>query len=112
MWCARTRALWGLAVVALAAAGPTSAGAAPTPPAGTLDLFDGADVAFAASAPGALSGRAVASLGDVNGDGVPDMAVGSPTASPLARSNAGIVHVVFGTREPAPVSLGNLGSGG
>jgi hypothetical protein len=112
MWCARTRALSGLAVAALAAAGPTSAGAAPTPPAGTLDLFDGADVAFAASAPGALSGRAVASLGDVNGDGVPDMAVGSPTASPLARSNAGIVHVVFGTREPAPVSLGNLGSGG
>jgi hypothetical protein len=113
MRCAGTRALWGLvAVTALSAAGPTLVAAAPVPPTGTLDLLNGADAVFGAPAAGALSGRVVASLGDVNGDGSPDMAIGSPKASTSDRLNAGVVHVVFGTRALAPVDLGALGSGG
>lgn len=78
MQCARRQALLGLAVLALA--GPATAAAAPTPPTGTLDLLDGADIAFGPFAAGALSGRVVSSLGDVNGDGIADMAIGSPRA--------------------------------
>ena len=43
------------------------------------------------------TGTAVAQLGDVNGDGRPDAAVAAPFADFLARPDAGIVAVVFGS---------------
>src|SRR4051794_26167295 len=72
---ARRRVRWGLAVSGLAAAAAlgTVAEAAPVPPAGTLDLLTGADVAFGPLQSGALTGRSVAALGDVDGDGTPDL---------------------------------------
>jgi hypothetical protein len=39
---------------------------------------------------------ALAEVGDVNGDGVADVAIGSPSADPLGRRDAGIVRVLFG----------------
>ena len=41
-------------------------------------------------------GRAVASLPDVNGDGVPEIVVGAPRRDVADRPNAGSVYVVFG----------------
>ena len=60
------------------------------------------------------SGYSVA-VGDVNGDGIPDLIIGAPNASPGGRLNAGSVYVVFGTAKgfPDPLPLGNLnGSNG
>jgi hypothetical protein len=42
------------------------------------------------------AGTSVASLGDVNGDGKPDLAIGAPGAHPQGRADAGSVFVVFG----------------
>jgi hypothetical protein len=38
----------------------------------------------------------LAEVGDVNGDGLADVAIGAATADPLGRRDAGVVHVVFG----------------
>ncbi len=43
-----------------------------------------------------MSGRSVASAGDVNGDGVDDVIIGAPNADPRGQSNAGSSYVVFG----------------
>lgn len=42
------------------------------------------------------SGWAIAGIGDLNGDGVDDLAIGAPSVSPNGKSNAGAVYVVFG----------------
>jgi hypothetical protein len=42
-------------------------------------------------------GSAVAGVGDVNGDGFPDMAAGAPTAAPAGLGNAGQVKVFSGS---------------
>ncbi|MEL6796180.1 MAG: integrin alpha [Planctomycetota bacterium] len=49
---------------------------------------------------GDRSGRAVASAGDVNGDGIDDLLIGAPTAAPGGRTTAGQSYVFFG-RETA-----------
>ena len=54
----------------------------------------------------------VAKAGDVNGDGIPDLLVAAPNASPPGRSNAGSVFVVFGGPSTSPVDLSNLGARG
>ncbi len=46
--------------------------------------------------PGDSFGYAVAKIGDVDGDGVPDFAVGAPFASPSGLQQAGIVYVFSG----------------
>ncbi|MFN0192768.1 MAG: hypothetical protein ACKVP5_12485 [Aestuariivirga sp.] len=51
--------------------------------------FDGAFVNDSA-------GRAVAALGDVNGDGFADIVIGAPYANPGGTSNGGSAYVVFG----------------
>lgn len=51
------------------------------------------------------SGRAVAILGDINGDGMADFAVGAPDADPAGRENAGEVYIVFGRPRDLPASL-------
>eukprot|EP01030_Chromulinospumella_sphaerica_P031966 gene31966-biopygen28844 len=49
-------------------------------------------------------GRAVASAGDVNGDGVEDLIVGA-YSSDANGASSGAVYVVFGTRDGFPVNL-------
>ena len=55
---------------------------------------------------GSASGRLsmIVAAGDVNGDGVNDLALGSYTASPLGRSAAGAAYVVSGTVAGASTS--------
>lgn len=45
--------------------------------------------------PGDISGD-TAAQGDFSGDGIPDLAVCSPHASPLRRHSAGVIHVLHG----------------
>ncbi len=52
------------------------------------------------------SGRSVAVLGDIDGDGFDDFAIGAPDADPGGRENAGAVYVVFGTDGGYPASFG------
>jgi len=55
------------------------------------------------------TGRFVSRAGDINGDGIDDLAIGAPYASTTALS-AGSVHVVFGTNQgfPSPLNLSSL----
>lgn len=62
-----------------------------------------------------LSGYAVDSAGDINGDGIDDVIVGAPLADPDGSIEAGRSYVVFGRsdRPPNPLSLSSLdGSNG
>ena len=54
------------------------------------------------------AGSSVAGVGDVNGDGIPDVMVGAPYA-PHGDTSAGAAYVVFGKRDNAPVDLATLG---
>ena len=54
---------------------------------------------------GGAVGGAVARVGDVNGDGIDDLAVGAAGRAADGRPNAGAVHVVFGARERGEVDL-------
>jgi hypothetical protein len=58
-----------------------------------------------------LRGVRVAS-GDINGDSLADLLVASPFAGTMGRNDNGVVNVVFGKRDTAPVDLRNLGAGG
>jgi len=58
---------------------------------------------------GHTSGYAVASAGDVNGDGRPDALVGAPTADYNGRTNSGSSYVVFGKTTTATIDLNALG---
>ena len=68
-------------------------------PTASFDLatLDGADgFRFDGDAAGDLSGRAVSSAGDVNGDGFADLIFSGEMADPDGVSNAGESYVVFG----------------
>lgn len=56
------------------------------------------------------SGTSVSSAGDFNGDGVNDVIVGAPGASPLNRKMAGTSYVVYGKKSGynAPIDLASL----
>lgn len=58
--------------------------------------------------PGDLAGASVSSAGDVNGDGLTDVAVATHCCS----GEPSPVYVVFGARYPAEVDLGKLGKRG
>ena len=47
-------------------------------------------------AAGDAAGSALSSLGDMNGDGLDDFAIGAPTADPAGKQGAGEVYVLFG----------------
>lgn len=59
------------------------------------------------------AGAAVASAGDVNGDGLADLIVGAPLANPSG-NDSGRAYVVFGKKNSLPVKLGDVvtGTGG
>ncbi len=51
------------------------------------------------------SGYSVASAGDVNGDGIPDLVIGAPYASPGDRSFAGVTYVLWGKNGTWPLTI-------
>jgi len=59
---------------------------------------------------GDFTGKFVAGIGDINGDGIDDLALGAYYADPDGRDRAGEVHVVFGRRDgfDATIELGSL----
>lgn len=63
---------------------------------GELKLKD-ADVKFNGANPGEKSGRVVAGLGDINGDGLADIAVGAPDFGGVP-ARSGAVYVVLGSK--------------
>jgi hypothetical protein len=63
------------------------------------------------AAAGDLAGVAVASLGDVNADGLADVLVGAEQAD-NSGDDSGSVYVVYGRQGTTPVDLGALGAGG
>jgi Ca2+-binding RTX toxin-like protein len=50
-------------------------------------------------------GHSVAGVGDVNGDGIDDVAIGAPAADPGGLAQAGAAYVVFGSRHGLPGEL-------
>ena len=73
---------------------------------GNLTLSTGADATFTSEASGDDAGAAVAGLGDVNGDGYADLAVGAPE-NDNGGAAAGSAYVVFGQATPASMGLGS-----
>jgi hypothetical protein len=57
--------------------------------------------------PGDALGRGLASAGDVNGDGLPDLAIGAPGRD-LAGVDGGAVYVIFGGDLSVPPTLADL----
>ena len=64
-------------------------------PGGGDRLLSDAPHRFGGVAPGGRAGWAIASAGDVDGDGLGDFILGSPMADPQA-SNSGVAHLVTG----------------
>ncbi|MCU0299856.1 MAG: fibronectin type III domain-containing protein [Candidatus Nanopelagicales bacterium] len=58
------------------------------------------------------SGYSVAGVGDVNGDGMDDVLIGSPMADTSGGVNSGAAYLVFGKDDEAAVDLAALGTGG
>ena len=46
--------------------------------------------------PGDAAGSALINVGDMNGDGLDDFAIGAPTADPAGKQGAGEVYVLYG----------------
>jgi FG-GAP repeat protein len=108
---------------ALAGAGGTAGGAAyvvfgPFPAGTTIDLahLEGRGIVLRGSTASAeMAGQSVAAAGDVNGDGLADVVVGAPGATPhqeAPQTHPGHAYIVFGTRTPHDLDLHALGSAG
>lgn len=83
-----------LGVVGMVSPPDAAAGTAVLP----VSLAEGSFVGLRSVAPGRFgrTGSEIADVGDVNGDGLSDVAIAEPSADPLDCRDAGAVHVVFG----------------
>src|SRR5262245_30941544 len=54
------------------------------------------------------SGRSIATLGDINGDGFDDVLIGSPNADANGRWSSGISYVIYGNASGANIDLANF----
>jgi hypothetical protein len=57
---------------------------------------------------GDSSGHSVSTAGDVNGDGLDDLIVGSHFASLSGKSNAGKYYVIFGKKDNTAINLSTI----
>jgi len=105
------------AALLIVAIGTSSAWAADPPVAGMLDLSrlvgpteaaGGVDQQFTGSSRDDLAGTAVAFIGDVDVNGIPDEAIGAPGEF----ADSGVVSVVYGSEAPGAVDLRSLGERG
>jgi FG-GAP repeat len=62
--------------------------------------------------PGARAGASVAAAGDVNGDGITDVVLGSQRGSSPGRTASGRAWIVFGSHSRRSVDLGSLAAAG
>jgi hypothetical protein len=105
-------------VIFAAGNGRSDAGAAfvvfGKPSASIVDLADIGTGGFRidGAAAGDIAGKSVAGEGDVNGDGVIDVAVGAPDATSSGRVQSGAAFVVFGKGSAGTVDLASPGAGG
>jgi hypothetical protein len=77
-----------------------------------LDQPGSGGVELRFSYPGA-TGPWTSTIADVNGDGIDDLVIGLPWASPLGNRAAGLVYVLFGSKEgfDGPLDLDRLAPG-
>ncbi len=76
------------------------------------DVVAGKGAGFALIAPpGVSAGSSVSGAGDVNGDGLPDVLVGSVGADPHGVVSAGVCRVIFGRVRTSPVFTADIDSG-
>ena len=89
--------------------GRDTARTGPFPPSLDLSDLNGANGFRLDGAASEQSGRAVSGAGDVNGDGIADLLIGAPDASPNGVQESGASYVVFGRNTartgPFPASL-------
>ena len=90
-----TRLGAALAICLLGPAG-TAAAALPQQSASADLAAPGANPIVYGTGSGEQAGTSVTALGDVNGDGVDDLAVGAPLADANGRTDSGSVYVVYG----------------
>jgi len=88
----------GLAMAALGLAGVASAQAAAFTSAVPISLAEGSFAGLPAGGQArfAYVDSGLAEVGDVNGDGLADVAIGAASADAKGRRDAGVVYVVFG----------------
>ncbi|UYV11965.1 MAG: hypothetical protein NCW75_11745 [Phycisphaera sp.] len=97
----RTTSKSNKALIVLAGLAPGTAALAQGFPAeldlGSLDGTNGFKIL--GISPGEFAGRAICSAGDMNGDGIDDMAIAANGAAPGGRVEAGSVYVIYGKEE-------------
>jgi FG-GAP repeat len=98
--------------MALLAASPARAALPQQAASGDL-ASPGANPLVHGSGSGEQTGTSVAALGDVNGDGVDDVALGAPLADANGRVDSGSVYVVYGRDGlAARTDLARMAAGG
>lgn len=106
----RYRLAPALGVVVLAACAP--AWAALPQQTGNVDLLTQANITFTGALPEDFLGGAVAPAGDLNHDGIDDIAISAPGADVNGVDRTGSVYVIFGSRTPVNIDVASLGNRG